>query len=133
MYQDPNDYWKRFAFDLTFFFIVSIILLNLIFGIIIDAFADMRDSRNAIESEVKERCFICGMNRFEFETKNKSWFDHIQKEHNAFSYLYFILYVQAKPGNECTGVEKYVKSLVLREDPTFFPVGRCLAISGATE
>ncbi len=78
---------------------VTIILLNLIFGIIIDAFADMRDARNAIESDVKERCFICGLGRFEFETKNKSWCDHTQKEHNAYAYLYFILYVQHKPGN----------------------------------
>lgn len=107
--------------------------MNLIFGIIIDAFANMRDEKNAIEADVKERCFICGLNRFEFETKNKSWFDHIYKEHNAFAYLYFIMYVQHKPGNECTGVEKYVKSLVLKEDPQFFPVGQCLAIGYATE
>jgi len=94
MYKDENAYWIRYVFDISFFFLVIIILLNLIFGIIIDAFADMRDSRNAIKSNVKERCFICSLGRFEFETKNKSWFDHIQKEHNAYAYLYFILYMQ---------------------------------------
>ena len=119
-------------FDLTFFFLVIIILLNLIFGIIIDAFADMRDARNRAETDVKERCFICNLNRFEFETKNKSWFDHTQKEHNAFAYLYFILYVQHKPDDQCTGVEKYVKKLVQQEDPRFFPNGECLAIGQGT-
>jgi hypothetical protein len=93
----------------------------------------MRDRRKAIEEAVTERCFICGVNRFEFETKNKSWLDHTQKEHNAFAYLYFILYVQQKPGNQCSGVEKHVKQLVLREDPNFFPVGRCLSIGVSTE
>jgi hypothetical protein len=77
MVQDYDTYWMRYTFDLTFFFLVTIILLNLIFGIIIDAFADMRDARNQVDHDVKERCFICGLNRFEFETKNKSWFDHV--------------------------------------------------------
>ena len=130
MDKSGTTYWVRYIFDITFFCLVIILLLNLIFGIIIDAFADMRDTRNKLETDVKERCFICGLNRVEFETKNKSWIDHIQKEHNAYAYLYFILYVQVKPGNQCNGVEKYVKALIMKESPTFFPVGRCLAIHG---
>jgi len=130
MDKSGGTFWIRYFFDLTFFCFVIILLLNLIFGIIIDAFADMRDSRNKLETDVKERCFICGLNRFEFETKNKSWLDHISREHNAYAYLYFILYVQAKAGNQCNGVEKYVKSMILKENAGFFPVGRCLSING---
>jgi hypothetical protein len=130
MDKSRGTFWIRYFFDLTFFCFVIILLLNLIFGIIIDAFADMRDSRNQLETDVKERCFICGLNRFEFETKNKSWLDHISREHNAYAYLYFILYVQAKAGNQCNGVEKYVKSMILKENAGFFPVGRCLSING---
>jgi len=101
--------------------------LNLIFGIIIDAFADMRDQRNAMEKEVNEKCFICGINRYQFEAKNKIFKDHVLREHNVYAYLFFILYVKRKPGNECTGVEKYVKNLVLKEDPQFFPVNNCIS------
>jgi hypothetical protein len=36
-------YWDRYIFDLTFFMIVTIIMLNMVFGIIIDAFGNMRD------------------------------------------------------------------------------------------
>ena len=53
-------YWGRYAFDLTFYVMIIVLLLNLIFGIIIDAFAAMRDERNEVEREVKEKCFICG-------------------------------------------------------------------------
>ena len=132
MDNNASKYWIRYVFDLSYFLIVMILLLNLIFGIIIDAFADMRDFQNQLEIDVKERCFICGLNRIEFETKNKSWIDHIQREHNAFAYLYFILYVQDKPGNQCNGVEKYVKALILKEDPIFFPVGKCLSIGSSS-
>jgi hypothetical protein len=41
--------------------------------------------------------------------------------------------VQSKPGNQCTGVEKYVKALILKEDPAFFPVGMCLSIGVGTD
>jgi inositol 1,4,5-triphosphate receptor type 1 len=75
--KDASKYWIRYVFDLSYFCIVMILLLNLIFGIIIDAFADMRDFQNQLEIDVKERCFICGLNRIVFETKNKSWLDHI--------------------------------------------------------
>ena len=113
---------------MTFFYIVIILLLNLITGIIVDAFASMREERLYIESDVIRKCFICGLNRFEFESRNKSWSDHIEKEHNAYAYLYFILYVQRKAVSDCTGIEKYVKAMVLKEDPRFFPVGQCIAL-----
>jgi inositol 1,4,5-triphosphate receptor type 1 len=64
-------------YDLSFFIIVIVLLLNLVFGIIIDAFGDMRDNRNAIEEDIKEKCFICGKKKFEFEVKNKSFHDHV--------------------------------------------------------
>ena len=41
-YKSP-DYYPRFVFDLSFFILVTLIMLNIIHGIIIDAFADLRD------------------------------------------------------------------------------------------
>lgn len=90
---DPNTYYLRFAFDLSFYVIVLIFLLNLVFGIIIDAFSSIRDNSTQIERDVKSRCFICGLSRIDFETRNVSWVDHVKKEHNVYAYLYFILYV----------------------------------------
>ncbi len=42
-----NDYYSRFVYDLTFYLIINVIWLNIIFGIIIDAFAELRDAKNA--------------------------------------------------------------------------------------
>jgi hypothetical protein len=46
MEKNSEKFWIRYVFDLSFFCFVVILLLNLIVGIIIDAFADMRDYRN---------------------------------------------------------------------------------------
>lgn len=40
---DKKNYYIRFVYDLSFFLIVVIMLLNIIFGIIIDTFAQLRD------------------------------------------------------------------------------------------
>lgn len=60
--------------------------------------------------------------------RNKSWYDHVLKEHNVYAYLYFIIYVRRKPDSECTGIEKYVKDKIKAEDLTFFPINKCLSL-----
>lgn len=50
----------RVIYDLLFFFIVIIIVLNLIFGVIIDTFADLRSEKQQKETDLKNTCFICG-------------------------------------------------------------------------
>lgn len=48
------------VYDLLFYFIVIIIVLNLIFGVIIDTFADLRSEKQQKEEILKNTCFICG-------------------------------------------------------------------------
>ncbi|GAA6079681.1 inositol 1,4,5-trisphosphate receptor type 1, partial [Tachysurus ichikawai] len=50
----------RVIYDLLFFFLVIIIVLNLIFGVIIDTFADLRSEKQRKEEVLKTTCFICG-------------------------------------------------------------------------
>ena len=58
-------YHLRAAFDLTFFFIVIVIIIqNLIFGVIIDTFAALRAEKDHKEEVLKNTCFICGKGSF---------------------------------------------------------------------
>ena len=52
----------RVFYDMLFFFILIIIVLNLIFGVIIDTFADLRAEKQQKEDVLKNTCFICGKN-----------------------------------------------------------------------
>lgn len=54
-------YAARVVYDLLYFFVVIIIVLNLIFGVIIDTFADLRSEKTTKEEILKNTCFICGM------------------------------------------------------------------------
>ena len=50
----------RVIYDMLFFFVVIINVLNLIFGVIIDTFADLRSEKQQKEEIIKNSCFICG-------------------------------------------------------------------------
>ena len=56
--------------------IVVTVLLNVIFGIIIDTFGELRGERAAKKSNMENTCFICSVDRFTFETKGGGFERH---------------------------------------------------------
>ncbi|XP_048510963.1 inositol 1,4,5-trisphosphate receptor isoform X4 [Athalia rosae] len=111
----------RVVYDLLFFFIVIIIVLNLIFGVIIDTFADLRSEKQQKELILKSTCFICGLNRSAFDNKTVSFEEHVKQEHNMWHYLYFIVLVKVKDPTEFTGPESYVYAMVKDRNLEWFP------------
>ena len=62
-------FYYRALYDLLFFLLIITIVLNLIFGVIIDTFGALREEKQAEEEILRDSCFICGKNRVLFETK----------------------------------------------------------------
>ncbi|TMS16396.1 Inositol 1,4,5-trisphosphate receptor type 3 [Larimichthys crocea] len=106
----------RVVYDLLFYFIVIIIVLNLIFGVIIDTFADLRSEKQKKEEILKTTCFICGLERDKFDNKTVSFEEHIKLEHNIWNYLYFIVLVREKNKTDYTGPESYVAHMIKKVD-----------------
>lgn len=119
----------RVVYDLLFFFLVIIIVLNLIFGVIIDTFADLRSEKQQKELILKNTCFICGLNRSAFDNKIVSFEDHIKCEHNMWHYLYFIVLIQVKDPTEFTGPESYVYAMVKAANLEWFPRLRAISLA----
>lgn len=119
----------RVIYDLLFFFIVIIIVLNLIFGVIIDTFADLRSEKQQKELILKNHCFVCGLNRSAFDNKTVSFEEHIKCEHNMWHYLYFIVLVKVKDPTEFTGPESYVHAMVKASILDWFPRLRAMSLA----
>ncbi|KAI1893130.1 hypothetical protein AGOR_G00140740 [Albula goreensis] len=111
----------RVVYDLLFYFIVIIIVLNLIFGVIIDTFADLRSEKQKKEEILKTTCFICGLERDKFDNKTVSFEEHIKLEHNIWNYLYFIVLVREKNKTDYTGPESYVALMIKSKNLDWFP------------
>ncbi|XP_052007974.1 inositol 1,4,5-trisphosphate receptor type 2 [Xyrauchen texanus] len=118
----------RVVYDLLFFFIVIIIVLNLIFGVIIDTFADLRSEKQRKEEILKTSCFICGLERDKFDNKTVSFEEHIKSEHNMWHYLYFLVLVKVKDPTEYTGPESYVAQMIKEKNLDWFPRMRAMSL-----
>ncbi|KAL7671241.1 hypothetical protein ACOME3_006142 [Neoechinorhynchus agilis] len=121
-------YLFRVIYDLMFFFIVIIITLNLIFGVIIDNFADIREEKQRNEEILRNTCFICGLDRRSFDNQETTFDEHIQRVHNMWDYVYFMVLIKVKDPTEFTGPESYVHEMIEKENLDWFPRMRTMAL-----
>jgi hypothetical protein len=56
-------FFLRILIDLSFFMIIILLFFNIIFGIIIDTFASLREEAGARDEDMKNICYICGIDR----------------------------------------------------------------------
>ncbi|CAD8205015.1 unnamed protein product [Paramecium pentaurelia] len=121
-----NYYSQRVLYDVSFFILINIIWLNIIFGIIIDTFAELRDQKNQKDFDSQNRCYICDLTRTIFEKEGISFDNHVQKYHNPWNYLAYLLYLKVKQKTEHTGTESYVYSKFLQNDISWLPIQKAL-------
>ncbi|CAD8112241.1 unnamed protein product [Paramecium sonneborni] len=128
-----NYYSQRVLYDVTFFILINIIWLNIIFGIIIDTFAQLRDQKNQKDFDSQNRCYICDLTRTVFEKEGISFDNHVHKYHNPWNYLAYLLYLKVKQKTEHTGTESYVYSKFLQNDISWLPIQKALDLELITE
>jgi inositol 1,4,5-triphosphate receptor type 1 len=102
--KDSKFGWK-IVFDLSYFILINTIILNIVFGIIVDTFGDMRDEQFRRDEIVENTCLVCLNEKKEIlETKNE-FDDHIEHQHNIWNYVYFLNYLKHKPLKDLTMAE----------------------------
>lgn len=123
-----NMYLRRTIYDFLFWAIMIVIFLNILFGIIIDTFAELRDEKNKKEEDMRTKCLICGIDSYTFDRYGSGFHTHVKNEHNMWQYLYFLHHLRRKEPTEYTGQESYVSTCVAGGDISFFPAGKCLSL-----
>lgn len=80
----------------VFFFFVGLIELNMIAGLIVDTFTDLRQDSSNRDILLDNYCLICSKERDEFNERGLDFEEHITTEHNAIHYYYFLAYLKDK-------------------------------------
>uniref|UniRef100_A0A5K4FB58 Inositol 1,4,5-trisphosphate receptor n=1 Tax=Schistosoma mansoni TaxID=6183 RepID=A0A5K4FB58_SCHMA len=132
-----NLFFFRTIYDLSFFVIVIVIILNLIFGVIVDTFAALRQEKQNTEELNKNHCCVCGLHRSAFDHSNTSFDDHVNVDHNVWHYIYFIIYLKTKLTDDLTGLEIYIDKLIKKNEFKWIPRRRAMTLdnieNGPTE
>lgn len=125
--------------------VVIVLFLNLVLGIIIDAFSQLRHQSNQRHAFFSTRCFVCGCTRTQLEDSRRSkqlahaaWYPwapgcgefdrHIHLEHNVWNYLFFTEHLTRKPPTEHNGIESSVARRLGVGDLSWVPSGDCLIL-----
>lgn len=122
-------FWPIALYHLSFFIFITTIGLNIIFGIIVDTFSELRDLKWRAESDMKDTCFICSRNSYDFEHHGKGFDAHVKSEHNMWAYIYFIIHLDTVQSSEYTALELFVYKLKEKENYDFIPLNRALCLS----
>jgi hypothetical protein len=126
-YDDPN-YWGRWFFDMTFWVIIVVILLKLVFGIILDTFGAIRDAKNEVELDIRTVCFVCSLKSETFERQANGFRFHVNHEHNPWMYLFFFIHLAQKNPDEYNYAEQFVFDKKKENDASFFPISRSIGL-----
>jgi len=132
-FHDQN--FARFFFDLLFFGLITTIGLNVVFGIIVDTFSELRDDKYRTTELMNSQCFICGRQSHDFQRYGTGFRHHIRHEHNMWNYLFYFKHLDAMDANDYNAIEQFVAEKLFTEVYDFFPINTalCLQNMGDTE
>lgn len=125
---DADHYYARYFFDLTFYLVILIILLNILFGIIIDTFGELRTKKNELDHLIENNCIICELSKFNIDSKGEGWQKHIRESHFILNYFFFFVYIRHRPEGACDALELQTKRKLLKRDFSFMPFKRSLLL-----
>ncbi|XP_060552412.1 inositol 1,4,5-trisphosphate receptor type 2-like [Ruditapes philippinarum] len=116
-------------YHVSFFIFITTIGLNIIFGIIVDTFSELRDLKWTAESDMRDTCFICSRNSYDFEHHGNGFEQHVRHEHNMWAYIFFFIHLDGTKLNDYTALEMYVFKHLQKENYDFFPLDRALSLA----
>jgi len=111
-----NPDFFRIIYDFLFNFLVTILLAEILSGIITDTFSSIRAKRESLNEKQSFMCFVCGRKREEIP----DFKSHTKYVHNIWDYLYYFGYIKNKQVLE-NEQEEEIRRMLDEKDLSFFP------------
>ena len=112
----------NFFFQNLFNIIIMIIIFNILTGIIINSFMELRELDKASYEDKKNKCFICGVDKDTLKkTTGKTFRYHKKYVHNKWFYIFFIFYLQSKNPDDFSGIESFISREIKKEGISWIP------------
>ena len=107
---------------MLFHLFIVLILLNVFLGIIVDAFAELRNMNWKKEKDMKNICFICQLSRDDCISRNIDFENHVKKTHYLWNYVYFMTSLHLRNVLDFNRIEKYVWDKLGNQDFSWLPL-----------
>jgi hypothetical protein len=130
MLQPLDNQWIfYYLYDLA----IRFVLLNVVRGITVDTFSELRELKLERLRDTQQTCFICGINKqiFDRDKISKGFNVHIKKEHNMWNYLFFMIHIWEQDKDDDDGLEQYVRRCIESIDINWIPAHKAMSLSSS--
>ena len=118
---NKKHYLYRLILDDLFFLLIVIIMIDMVFGIIIKSFDELRHRNQKYHKDKKNYCLICHCNRDSLEKIRLNYKEHIKSTHNVWNYIEFMLSLKLKDIHELNNINKNIRKKINKKDITWLP------------
>jgi len=128
-----STYIARIIFDSVYFVWVGIVLMNIVTGLMVDTFSEIRGDKAERARMLETECFVCGMQRNVYDglglkPGSSSFAQHLTEDHDLWTYVYFVAYLKKKDPTEYNGIESYVRGNIDKSSLEWLPKHTSFAI-----
>ena len=114
-------YVIRLIYDVTYFLINIIIMIDLVFGIILGTFSKMREEERECDNDKINHCFICHITREIIEKRKENFQFHREKRHNLWNYINYMLFLKFSDVNKLNVTNLFTKMNLDNKNICFLP------------
>ena len=114
-------YVIRLFYDISYFLINIIIMIDLVFGIILGTFSKMREEERECDNDKINHCFICHITREIIEKKKENFQFHREKRHNLWNYINYMLFLKFTDVNKLNVTNLFTKMNLDNKNICFLP------------
>ena len=120
-------YITKMIYEVSYYIVVIVIIMNVIFGILIDTFKELRKESNRVEYEMENICLICGSFKENLEREKISFNSHTQQTHFIWNYVYYIIKMINSDPQDLNSINSYSYSMIKSRSINWIPTS-CLEL-----
>lgn len=83
-----------------------------------------------LEQDSDTICFVCGNNRSDFSKQSINFNHHILKQHDPWTYIYYIFYMKKKGEDDLSGLEYHCWEKFKDQSTEWIPIGETIFLQG---
>ncbi len=114
-------YLYRVVYDLSYFLICIIIMIDLIFGIILGTFSEKREEERKHDNDKINHCFICHITREIIEKKREDFQVHREQKHYLWNYVEYMIFLNFSKMHELNAFNSFAKTNLDKKNICFLP------------
>ena len=116
-----GEYIHHYVYHFSFYLLIRVMMLKIVFGIILDSFTELREFKSNIEKDMKFKCFICNIEKDECEKKNQDFNKHCQETHNVWDYANYMIMLRMADFKKLNGVNFMCKKMIIEKQMKWIP------------